>query len=251
MHYYIYDSFLKGKKYQRILGRIEARLTELGMKGKVARISLLRNIKDAVREAARSDATTIIAVGNDQTLVEVLNSLPDFSTVLGFIPIPPDSYFGDLLGIPPQEFACDVLANRLIEHLDVGQVGERYFLSGVEMQRQPEELECDHTFRIHPLRNYQNVFIYNLAPAALNQAGTMNPRDGRLAAVVTDQPPFWRQLFGLEPKNPSIISARHVSIKDTTPVPMSIDRGPTVRGPDTTTLAARKIKMVVGKVRQF
>lgn len=251
MHYYIYDSFLKAKKYQRMMGRIEARLTELGMKGKVARISLLRNIRDAVREAARSDATTIIAVGNDETLSEVLNALPDFSTVLGFIPIPPDSFFGDLLGIPPQEFACDILANRIIHQLDVGQVGERYFLSGVELQKQPDELECDHSFRVHPLRNYQNVFVYNLAPAALGPRGTVSPCDGRLAAVVTDQPPFWRQLFGLEPKNSSIISARHVSIKNTNPIPMRVDHGITLRGPTSITLTAKKIKMIVGKERQF
>ncbi len=251
MHYYIYDSFLKQKKYQRVLGRIEARLTELGMKGKVARISLLRNIRDAVREAARSDATSIVAVGNDQTLSEVLNSLPDFNTVLGFIPIPPDSYFGDLLGIPPQEFACDILSNRLIQHLDIGQVGERYFLSGVALEKHPTELECDHSYRLSPTHSYQNIFIYNLAPAAVTGSTHVSPSDGRLATVVTDQPSFWHQLFGKEPKRPTVISTKHVAIKDIAPISMLVDNAVTMRGPTTITMTAKKIKMIVGKERQF
>lgn len=251
MHYYIYDNFLKGKKYQRAVMRIEARLTELGMKGKVARISLLRNIRDAVREAARANATTIIAVGSDKTFSEVLNSLPDFSVVLGYIPISPDSYFGDLLGIPPQEFACDILANRIITQVDVGQVGDKYFLSGVDLQKHPESLECDHTYSIKPQFGYQNISVYNIAPQIFSQPALVDPSDGRLATVVTDDPPFWRQLFGREPNKPSVISVKHVSINNPTPIPLMIDRAVPMQGPTTITLAAKKIKVIVGKERQF
>ncbi len=34
MHVYVYDSFLNQKKYDRILARLETRITDLGLNGK-------------------------------------------------------------------------------------------------------------------------------------------------------------------------------------------------------------------------
>ena len=44
MYYYLYDSRLNDKKYNNVIAKIETRLTDLGINGKINRLSFLKNI---------------------------------------------------------------------------------------------------------------------------------------------------------------------------------------------------------------
>ena len=48
MYLYIYDNFLTEKKYQSLLYKIENRLVDLDIKGRVVRLNILKNMRDVV-----------------------------------------------------------------------------------------------------------------------------------------------------------------------------------------------------------
>ena len=87
MHIYIYDSFVNQKKYDKILARIETRITDLELNGKISRLGVMKNIPDIVSNELKRGAKTIIAVGNDKTINQVINSLAGSQVPLGIIPI--------------------------------------------------------------------------------------------------------------------------------------------------------------------
>src|SRR3989344_7026326 len=132
MYLYLYDSFLNNKKFSNTLARIETRLTDLGIGGKICRISPLRNIKELILDEIRNGVKTVVVVGDDKTLNQIVNGVAKYDITVGLIPIGPDNRIAQTLGIPEGQKACDVLAARIIEKIDLGKINETYFLSGSE-----------------------------------------------------------------------------------------------------------------------
>ena len=58
MHVYIYDSFLGHKKFDNTLARIETRLTDLGLNGKISRMGAMKNIQSTVSNELKRGAKT-------------------------------------------------------------------------------------------------------------------------------------------------------------------------------------------------
>mgnify|MGYP000966424279 FL=1 len=68
MHVYIYDEHLNKAKYNRAINRLEIRLTDLGLNGKIIRLGGIKNIKATIQNEIKLGAKTIVAVGNNQTV---------------------------------------------------------------------------------------------------------------------------------------------------------------------------------------
>src|SRR3989338_2880950 len=103
MYLYLYDSFLNQKKYTSALARIETRLTDLGIGGKICRLSPLRNIKELIADELANGVKTIVVVGNDKTLSEAINFVAQHDVTLGLIPIGPNNSLAGQLGLPAGE----------------------------------------------------------------------------------------------------------------------------------------------------
>ena len=48
MHVYIYDDYLAKGKYNKAINRMEIRITDLGLNGKILRLSGIKNVKAAI-----------------------------------------------------------------------------------------------------------------------------------------------------------------------------------------------------------
>src|SRR3989344_4911991 len=118
MYYYLYDPQLSDKKYNNIIARIETRLTDLGINGKINRLSFLKNINQVLAEEIKRGVKTIIIVGDDKTIGQVINLIADFNVTIGVIPIGPNNNIARLLGLPSEESACDVISSRIIKKID-------------------------------------------------------------------------------------------------------------------------------------
>lgn len=81
MYIYIYDSFVNHKKYEKVLARIETRITDLGLNGKIVRIGIMTSVHDVVENELRKGANTIIAVGNNGIFSQALNSIAKLTNV--------------------------------------------------------------------------------------------------------------------------------------------------------------------------
>jgi len=257
MYYYIYDSFLSDKKYDTILSRIETRLMDLGINGKLEKLTLLKNLKEIIEDAVKKDADTIIAVGNDDTISKIINYLPKLSVVLGIIPIGPKNKIANVLGIPSDEKACDVLSSRIIEKIDLGKVNNNYFLSCLEVPATKElSIECDQ-YKITPISENTTVNICNFGNI-LGQVGQSNkiynPRDGILEAVFSQKSeskgPF--SIFKKNYSPNSVFPFKKIKIKCSKEcLPIMADGQTTIKTPATVEVMPKKLKIIVGKNRMF
>lgn len=83
----------------------------------------------------KSGTTLVVAVGGDGTLSEVANGLVNTAVPLALIPLGTGNVIAHELGIPLNlEEACQLLIqDHKIRHLDVMQVGRRFFISHISM----------------------------------------------------------------------------------------------------------------------
>ncbi len=258
MYYYIYDSFLNQGKYAAELNRIEARLMDLGINGRIEKLTILKSFKEIVEEAIRKGAKTIIAVGNDQTVSKIISYLPNLQTTLGIIPIGEENNLASLLGIPSGEQACDTLSSRIIEKIDLGKANNKYFISSLQVPVQKELVMDCGSYKISPLDNTKMINICNFSslPVADNQYETCgNPKDGMLEAIISSNQKEQHGLFGLfkkEYSKKSVFPIKKMKIKcSSESLSVLADGQTTIKTPLTVEVIPKKLKIIVGKKRMF
>jgi len=85
---------------------------------------------DLARKAVQEANHTIVALGGDGTINEVLNGMVHSDSVLGIIPSGTANDLASYYQIPRNlEQACDVLLRRKVRQADVVQVNDRFYLT--------------------------------------------------------------------------------------------------------------------------
>jgi len=161
MYAYIYDDFINQGRFGKLLYQIEKRLTDLNLNGKIIRLGVSKNIKSAVDDEIRQGTKTIVAVGNDKTVCQVINHILNnksderHQVTLGIIPIEPrENKIAATMGIKSISDACEILLARRLESFRLAQINEGFFLFKAVLDASDTLLEID--------RNY---IIQNLKPA--------------------------------------------------------------------------------------
>ncbi len=87
---------------------------------------------EIARRAAKN-FSVVVAVGGDGTIHEVATGLMGSSAKLGIIPAGTGNDFVKMLGIPPKDplRAVEILQEGQTQRVDIGRVGERYFVNGL------------------------------------------------------------------------------------------------------------------------
>ncbi len=251
MYLYIYDSFLNHKRYANLLARIETRVTDLGIGGKIFRLSPLRNVAELFRDEIKGGVKTIIVVGNDKTFAHIINFAVAHDVTVGIIPIGSDNAIAKMLGVSSPEEAYGVIAARKIERVDLGKANDTYFLSGITIDQGDVTIECENKFRVRAQIRDQ-VGIYNLRPAAVGDGGGIfNPKDGILELLIQ---PFRSSRWTFRRKKTesnSLIPFRKVAIKSKGSVSIHTDGQKVLKTPVTIEIVPDKLKVIVGKDRIF
>jgi diacylglycerol kinase family enzyme len=183
-HYaYLYDDFLSDRAYERAVANIETRCSVLGIQGRTARLAIFRSARELVEGLVRDGAETIVVVGNDKSLQKVMWFLPDLPVTVGYLPIAEPSQIGAMLGIPTGDAACDVLAARRMETLDMGTVDDRYFLTEVTIPATKAAIDIEGRYRIAP-REAGTLIVRNLGSMGKDGRSSADARDGLLDVVI-------------------------------------------------------------------
>jgi diacylglycerol kinase family enzyme len=191
MYYYIYDAFLAEKKFERLVAAMETRITDLGISGKIGRLTPFQSARGLIRDEVKRGMQTIVAVGNDETVAKVVEALGDAKVTLGIIPVGGPCEIAHALGIPEGIEACDILSKRVTQTIDLGSVNGRYFLSslrvpaGVDVSLESTSGPGATTFRVSALAPDTDIIISNLrasGPVAQSEGGYCvgDPMDGWL-----------------------------------------------------------------------
>lgn len=254
MYLYIYDSFLNDRKYLSLLARIENRLADLEIKGKICHLNILKNMEEVVNEGLKQGVKTVVAVGNDQTFSKIVNIIAEKNITLGIIPINGDSKIAQILGIPEGEAACDILAQRLIRKLDLGRINHQYFLDSATITNSQVTLHFD-KFQISPATRQAVITLSNLGFLTTNQTIYQKkisiPNDGILEAVIA---PIKSSFFSKAKKikKQSVFPFKKIKITSQgEPATVTIDQQAVFKTPVEVTIAPQKLRVIVGSKRLF
>lgn len=129
MYYYIVDpQNLSQAEFERVQNQLYSSVSEYRVSGEVIRATGLRTVAQLVESAFSHGARTIVAVGSDGTLQELINAVGGREITLGFIPIVP-SAVGDSLGIKTIAQGAKTIAARRIAEMDLGAVNNNLFFT--------------------------------------------------------------------------------------------------------------------------
>jgi len=253
MYVYLYDNFLKEKKYSSLLKSIEIRLTDYGMSGKVLRIHNYNDVRSLLEDEIKRGAKTIVIVGNDKTFGQVLSRGAALPIVFGFLPIGNGNSIAQILGIPEGAEACEILSKRRRELLDVGWVNNRYFISQLHILPARISVTYNDQFKVKA-QNLMEVVVCNLQPfywksSPLSKKQIVHPQDGKLEAYL--RPLTKKHWWGYKIEEPSIFPFETMEIMGVEPFGVEIDENMYKEVKLVIKLAETKLDMIVGRERKF
>lgn len=220
MYCYIYDELTQDKRFEKDLGLIEHRLTDLGIAGKIVRMALFRNVQEMLQDEIRRGTTSVIAVGNDETVHKVIDVISGTNVVLGIIPLGEPNGLARLLGVPEGVAACDVLSARIVETIDAGIVNGKRFLTSIAVPDFRAELTCDGIYRITP-DEPGYLEIRNLAGDATKNERVSDPTDGRLETIIrVNVKSGW---LGRRRMCETVLPLTQLAIRSETPIAVTAD----------------------------
>lgn len=167
MNVYIYDDFLDKNKYRRALNRIEIRLTDLGLNGKIIRLGAIKNVKEVIQSEIKGGAKNIVAVGDNYTANKVIRSMIDNKEydffqkdiLFSIIPVGSNNSLADSLGIKKEEEACNILLARRIKELDIAIAGKDIFLNKAELNSNNAEIKVGTEYSLELLKRTKLQFL--------------------------------------------------------------------------------------------
>ena len=246
MHVYIYDDYLAKGKYNKAINRMEIRITDLGLNGKILRLSGIKNVKAAIENEIRLGAKTIVAVGNNQTVNKIIGAIinadvyEEFqkNTVLGIIPVGDDTSIASSFGIRDEESACNILLARRVKKIDLGVVGNFYFLKQLTIKGKDTNLKINN-FEIAP-SDKAEVNIINLLDEKKGKVPKSSPYDGLL------------DLFIKNGKNDlTFLNSKKIIVENSNKEKLVIDDILEFETPAEVGILKGAITVIVGKDRSF
>lgn len=257
-YFYIYDSFLTHKKYAKTISKIETRIARLGIDGKKRQLTVLKNVSEMVKDMLSHESPTIIVVGGDGMFYTAAIPMAGTGSVLGFIPADPDSQVAQILGLPLNEYACDVISARRIENMSFGKVNGQYFFSSLEFSARNIVLNADDKYSIVPKR-VKSIKVINLDLLQFDHLVqepdfkkiASNPKDEYLEVLMGtpgNKFLFWRS----KERRDSLFFVKKLKIDAKNPkdeIKITLDKNKIVTTPAVVELASGRIKVIVGKDR--
>jgi len=243
MYVYIYDDFLDSSRYNKTINKIEIRLTDLGLNGKIIRLGGIKNIKGTIQNEIKLGTNTFVAVGNNQTVNKIISAVISSETygdlrdrtLLGIIPVGGDNSIANSFGIKNELDACNILLARRVEKIDLGLVSGHYFLNEAVVQ----SIDTRININDYSLESSEKgkIRIINLLSSA-DENIISNPHDGLLDIVIK-----------VKKRTEAVLRTNRLTINSSHNI--LIDGTIEIESPADISVMKNKINIVVGKNRLF
>ncbi len=260
MHIYIYASFITQKKYDSTIAKIETRITDLGLNGKIIRLNMLQSLDSSIQDEIKKGAKTIIAVGDDLLLHDCINSLMHFYSnsniispiPIGFIPIGSKNInLADKLGIPSGVSACNILSARRIEKINIGKINNAYFISEATITTNNTAINVNNDYSIE-INEAGEIGIINIPNEfTLPPNYKSSAQDGRLEFCIKTKKTNKFLSIGNKQSATSVFSFDELFIKNTQNQNILLDSVASIATPVKIRISKKKLNLIVGKERSF
>ncbi|MDP3244852.1 MAG: hypothetical protein Q8M83_04320 [bacterium] len=236
MYTYIYAACLQKNKHEDTLAAIETNLSIYGIGGDIRRLSNFLTLEGVARDILKRKGATAVVVGDDATFLDTVNLLAGSRAVLGYIPVG-ESHYSWTLGLPSGEKACEVIAARRIELVDLGCLRKRYFLESAYTEHPVRiRLRCPDFFL--ETKSKMNFCAANL--------GFGNPFDGKVEAII-----FKKSFWGKEWNIFASVPVEECYLEGVEKTSLILDQCKRVVCAPEITVARRMLQLIVGKGRKF
>lgn len=291
MYYYIVNPAAGGSKIDKIQDKLKSRLRELGIMGDFVKSTGPEDVAKLARMGIEKGYKTIVAVGGDGTINEVLNEIiGNEKVVLGIIPTGTTNDLADALGIRGWYAATGILASRKVEEIDLGKVAGRYFVTSVSLgfdaefasvrrlargnafektRFQANLLSKSASFKpIHALVKFDNnyeveadcfsIIVSNSKFFPVKMVKTA-PKDNLLDTVIITKIPGYKMLkYGylsdastIDLPKISVFHSKTIEIETRKPKEVAADGQVIAETPVKIKVADKKLKVIVSRKRKF
>lgn len=260
MFFYLYDSFVLDKKNEPILRQIEGRIIELGINGRIERLTPLRNLKEIIDAGLKQQAHTFIVVGTDATWLRVMNILADQPVTLGLIPLSPTpSVLATLFGIGQTVEACNILSRRMTKPISVIKANQNHILTELTAELPAgATLRCDDSFRLI-MQQPSRLHVMNLGKIIGYKETDQKllPPHQDIAIDIEPQPVLTRRVWpwggnASTPGQMTHLATRKITIDHPEQsITALIDGTINLKCPITVTFKPKALKVIVGKQRRL
>lgn len=133
MYYYIINPAAGKAMAHTIQDKLRTELKALGIGGEFVTTTGPGDATKLASQAIAKGFTTIVAVGGDETVNEVINGVVSDQAAVGVIPIGVTNQIANQLGIHTWQQGCTVLAARRISEYALIAAGEDFLLSSLTL----------------------------------------------------------------------------------------------------------------------
>ncbi len=261
MYYYIVDpQKLTQKEFERVQSILYSSLSEFRISGEVVRVTGVRTIQQLVENAFAHEAKTIVAVGSEETLHDVINAVGKRDVVIGFIPLA-ESEIAKILGIKDIPQAAQTIAFRRVESIDMGVVNDFLFLTQITLgdADKVSEVSFRADDRFQASQNFTLGVIVNMR---YNESYTKigDPTDGVLDVLLMPaiskvtqflKRKILRARYFEQIEATSVVHVTKMELITPDGLPITLNGKIITKTPATIELLPKALKMIVGKERKF
>ncbi|HSH31669.1 MAG TPA: diacylglycerol kinase family protein [Candidatus Saccharimonadales bacterium] len=193
MYYYIINPTAGRGAINAVQDKLRSRLADLGIAGEFAKTTGPGDAAKMTQAATQKGYTTIVAVGGDGTVNEVINGIAKENAAIGIIPLGTSNELANRLGIKNWQQACEVLAARRLASFSLIAAGQKFFLSTLTLG-----FETDHSKNVDIAESGLRSRLQQFQ-ASWNQAQHFTPLQCRVQ--VDDQLELEANIFTLSLAN--------------------------------------------------
>lgn len=254
MFFYFYDTFVLDKQNEGTLTRVENRIIELGINGRVEKLTPLRNMKELLEDGVKQEAHTIVIIGDDATFVRAVNIVANHNVVLGYIPFGKESALAQIFGITDTFEACNILSRRVVKAVNLAKANSNYFLTSlVAKNSEGLNISCDNEFTVSSRTHPTQFSVHNLGDIFSDLENSNVYINTNHLHLQIEPQAKGRSLFGKKSVSPnagSVLPIKKAYLDHTdSPIPVVLDNETTLKTPITVTIKPKQQKIIVGKER--
>jgi len=226
MYLYLYDASLKERQYERVISNLETQMTDLGITGKIVRLSSLLSPKQIISEELRrsKELKTVVIVGDDVAFTKIIQQVADLPVTFGWVPVGQKTDLAERFGLPYGAACAQILSRRRVMELDVASCNQFYFLDFCHIPLSSLTMQLDSSMTISGAAEKMECYIWNVPPsnrAPMPPGYTPSPYDRQLEIVLL--PVARKTIFSSKMAPPSIFPFREAKIILDKPVSIDID----------------------------
>ena len=290
MYYYIINPASGGGKINKVQDKLKDRLRELGIAGEFAKSTGPGDVARLTKMAIERGYKTIVSVGGDGTINEIINAVGNANVALGIIPMGSSNELANMLGITDWTMACNILAARKVEEVDLGLINDKLFVTAASIGfdnilfelKKGQKADIFGKFAFNAklsaaTRSYKPLHLeFNFDDKYFVETDCFNfslsngafltylpqkskPQDNMLDAVLIshlshgDAMKYGQGTLDLSKKlgQISVFHTKKIKITSKDPVAVSADGKAVAETPVTIEVSDRKLKVIVSKKRHF